>query len=672
MYPVSDAFLAAVESNTRKYYWHGTIDTVGGQHYEFTDADIVKGSGYITRQCCGSNEIELGTVYSAEMGITLFSQIDRYTLEDAIVRLFYTLQLPDGSEETIPMGIFEVSEANRKINCLELKGYDYMLRFEKKFVITDSSGNAYHYLSYACNACNVELAQTREQIEALPNGKMTLGIYTDNDIECYRDLLYYTAQVLGCFCQINREGKLELVYYGDQPVAELPTQHRFTSSYSDFVTRYTAVSSTNMRTEEAEYYALETDDGLTLNLGINPLLQFGLKTTREKMLTTILDCLSVVNYVPFDSTTIGNPAFDPGDVISCTGGHADSSKVSCITSITYNINGKHSLKGVGKNPRLAHAKSKNDKNITALLNQVEAGKTVVYSFVNVSPINIGSTATEILALSFTSKEETSASFLAEVLLTINAEDVNREVNGTAVYLDEDGKEVTKSATFTFTEKAQPDLKVTYQMNNQVLDTFYPTHTCINGKYILTLFLPIPEIIANSENTLAVLLELSSGIASIGEAQIRATVSGQGLVAGIASWNGRCNFTDYISIINIPDVEFTVDRLDDSAVVEFPVHDPNTISEIIPLIQIPDTAFGYDLLNSVLTVDEIYKTFTMDRNHPGRYNDAVIAIKYTGAFYMMNDVTIPGEHDTINYGALQKVVIDTTPYSSIEEIEVSLC
>ena len=36
---------------------------------------------------------ELGTVYAAEMGITLLSDIDRYTLEDALVELFYHLRL---------------------------------------------------------------------------------------------------------------------------------------------------------------------------------------------------------------------------------------------------------------------------------------------------------------------------------------------------------------------------------------------------------------------------------------------------------------------------------------------------------------------------------------------------------------------------------------------------
>lgn len=46
-------------------------------------------------------------------GITLFSQIDRYTLEDAKVELFYHLKLADGSYKKIPMGIFEANEANR-------------------------------------------------------------------------------------------------------------------------------------------------------------------------------------------------------------------------------------------------------------------------------------------------------------------------------------------------------------------------------------------------------------------------------------------------------------------------------------------------------------------------------------------------------------------------------
>jgi hypothetical protein len=70
-----------------------------------------------------------------------------------------------------------------------------------------------------------------------------------------------------------------------------------------------------------------------MNLGVNPLLQFGLDETRKQLCTNILNDLAVVDYVPFDSDTIGNPALDLGDVLQFSGGQADESKISAITSI---------------------------------------------------------------------------------------------------------------------------------------------------------------------------------------------------------------------------------------------------------------------------------------------------------------------------------------------------
>lgn len=48
------------------------------------------------------------------------------------------------------------------------------------------------------------------------------------------------------------------------------------------------------------------------------------------------------------------------------------------------------LKCVGKNPRLASAKSKNDKNITGLINSVESGKTIIYSLSMLPRLKLGS------------------------------------------------------------------------------------------------------------------------------------------------------------------------------------------------------------------------------------------------------------------------------------------
>ena len=51
MYPVSDEYLSAIQDNTRSFHFEGCITTKLGIKYPFTNADIVKGTGYITNQC---------------------------------------------------------------------------------------------------------------------------------------------------------------------------------------------------------------------------------------------------------------------------------------------------------------------------------------------------------------------------------------------------------------------------------------------------------------------------------------------------------------------------------------------------------------------------------------------------------------------------------------------
>ena len=561
MYPVSKAFLQAVQENTRRYYWTGKITTMNGAVYEFGPGDIVKGSGYISSQCCNGTEIELGTVYSAEMGITLLTDIDRYTLEDALVELFYHLRLPDGSYEEVPMGIFEVSEANRKIKCLELKAYDFMLRFERDFNGFETVGNAYDFMEFCSKTCKVELAQSREVIEAMPNGAEMISIYTENDIETYRDVLFYVGQVLGGFFCINREGKLELRKYGNSPVMTVQSKHRFTSSFSDFITRYTAVSSTNMKTQTAEYYALDPDDGLTMNLGVNPLLQFGVKETREQLCTNILHDLAVVDYVPFDSDTIGNPALDLGDVLQFTGGQADADRISAITSMNCKIGGKHSLKGVGKNPRLAQAKSKNDKNISGLLNQIEAGKIGIHTFTNASAYTVAETDVKIISIEFATSEENHAQFFGQVIVDVQADAVERtgSVKGDVVIpavavdgIDGSGGEdpgdvsqigntveqtVSVELPVVWSEDGQALVHFTFEMNDEVILIHQPEETWHSGKHTILLYYPMENVVPNITNIFNVYMRVSGGTCSVDTGNCMASISGQSMGAA-AAWDGR--------------------------------------------------------------------------------------------------------------------------------------
>lgn len=585
MYLVSEAFLRAVKSNTRRYFWTGTIVTKAGASYEFGAKEIVKGSGYITRQCCGSTEIELGTVYAAEMGITLLSDIDRYTLEDAQVTLVFHLVLEDGSVEDVPMGIFEVSEANRLAKCLELKAYDFMLRFDKSFNGFETVGTAYDFIALCCKMCKVEFANKRADIDAMPNGSVTLSVYTENDIETCRDVLFYVAQVLGGFFVINREGKLELKKYGKDSVMKVEQRHRFSSSFSDFITRYTAVSSTNKRTQIAEYYALDPDNGLTMNLGVNPLLQFGLEETREMLCRNILTDLSVIQYVPFDSDTIGNPALDLGDVLTFAGGQADEGQITCITSIQQKIGGRQSLKCVGKNPRLAQAKSKNDKNISRLLNQIEdnvkTGKIGIHTFTNASAYTIEQMRVKLISIQFASSEENHMQFFAQIIVDVVADSVERstEASGTVVIslpsgssgtgsgdssdagTSESGGEtvgdsgsdagsvsdseisVDVSLPVKWQEDGLAACHVVFEFNDEEIVEHCPVETWHSGKHILSLYYPIEKIVANYTNTFNVYLWMENGRGVVDVGDCIASVSGQAMAAEEA-WDGKLEVEDY--------------------------------------------------------------------------------------------------------------------------------
>ena len=671
MYSVSNDFLTEISRKAREFYWTGTITTKDGTVYSFTNEDILKGSGYITRSCCGNSEIELGSVYAAELGISLFSDVDRYSLDDAEIKLYFHLRLQDNSIETIPMGIFEIKEANRAIKTLEIKAYDYMLRFDKPFVIDSTSGNAYNFLSFICDACDVEMAQTQAEIRELPNANEMLSIYTENDIETYRDLLFYVAQVLGCVAQINREGKLVLIPYNSTPVFEITAQQRFNSTYSDFVTRYTAVSSTNLRTETAEYYALETDDGLTFNLGSNPLLQFGLPATRERLIRRILDAIAVINYVPCDATTIGNPALDPLDCITFSGGHADSNAMSCITNITYRINGKHTIKCVGKNPTLSQAKSKSDKNISGLINQFDENKTVVYDFTNIVPISIGSSQTEIIAIDYTAKENTSAMFLAEILLDITANDEVKTISGNATYIDDLEEETTKEVSFTFSEKYHPKLTVYYYMNNNLVEEFQPKQVCHEGEQILTLFFPLSAIVANSINTFSVCLKIENGSGTIDENQIKAIINGQGLVSGLANWNGRLNFDEFIDPIQVNFENIAYATISEVLTAETDVPDPLSITQGIGTITVGNFA-NITLLapNERLAVEPVVVSTTITTEFSVVYDfNSEFVDTSDNVFKLRTDFEEEGTPAQVDSGLLTSITLNFGDYASFDDIEI---
>lgn len=380
------------------------------------------------------------------------------------------------------------------------------------------------------------------------------------------------------------------------------SRHRFSSSFSDFITRYTAVSSTNLKAEMAEYYHLDPDDGLTMNLGVNPLLQLGVDETRRELCENILHDVAAINYVPFDSETIGNPALDLGDVLKFSGGQADAGKLSAVTSMQIKIGGKHSLKGVGKNPRLARAKSKNDKNISGLLNQIEENKASgmmgIHTFTNASAFTVGAEDVKIISIEFAASEQVMAQFFGSVIVDVSTDAVERKIyakgdvvipsvaveslpegktdfpngnvedarNGNAdgdtnsvdAGTGETGDAADKVARIGNTaeqtvsvelpvvwkEDGEAAVHFTFEFNDEVIEIHQSEETWHSGKHSILLYYPIEGLVANYRNVFNVYMRVAGGSALVETGGCLASVSGQSMGAGEA-WDGEIRMEEYV-------------------------------------------------------------------------------------------------------------------------------
>ena len=507
MYQVSDAYKAAMARPVQQGRVRGTIASSKGIWSKtFTESNVEKGSFSVTNQCSGNDNVEIGTVYTAQLSCKLIGMdIERYNWLESLISPSHELKTSEGWE-AVPLGVFIVKEANWTSTGVEITAYDNMVKFDKSCDVKTSQGSMYSFLTLACNTCKVELAQTEEEIQALPNGNIELTLFNENDVETWRDIISWCAQTTGTFATIDRSGRLKLVTYGTDPVDEIGWERRITGAkFSDYSTRYTGMSCVNIAEKTTTYYNITPDDGLTYNLGSNPFLQTGFEDVITEQRRAVLNALTVIDYVPFEVSMIGTPAYDLGDVIVFTDGIADDDAISCITKYDWKYGGNYSITGVGQNPALASARSKSDKDITGLMKSGEENKIQYYTFTNADNIRIEDGETKkVIDIRFQSTQPTTAIFHAEILL--NAETTVEDI------------------TYN-------DLKCTvvYYWREALVTDYGPVETWQDGKHILHLLYYF-NIQDTQINYFEVRLKMSGGAADIGQAQIKSAIYGQNLYA----------------------------------------------------------------------------------------------------------------------------------------------
>lgn len=529
MYNVSANYRNAMSRKANRYRLTGLIGETA-----FTGDDVVGGSFIVKNQCSDTDIVQIGSVYSAELDCTLrLDMQERRTWEGTSITASEGMEVGTDSEtglpvfEYVPLGVFTVAEANYTEEGVQIVAYDNMLKFDKTFTLTSTIGEPFHIVKMLCDDCGVVFGMTRAQVETLTNGRAVTALYAENDIETYRDALFWIAQFTASYATIGRDGKLYLRQYADGHSVEtddVDAEHRYEGSvFSDFVTEYSGVSFVNTENQEVIYVTDgQADDKLTYNLGANPFLQFGTASTRKQYALNILSALRKIYYVPFSTGFLNSPAYDLGDIIVCEGGLGDGS-IGCIMSYEYSFSNGIRVEGFGMNPALSTARNKMDKEIAGLLSKTDKNSLQFYTFKNAQIAVVNNNMTrELIHLRFATKESKQVTFQAEILCEtfISADDIKATLT---YYLD--GVEVTD---------------------------YHPVETWDEeGKHIISLYYMI-DVEPNHLYQWQVYIKSEGGSIFIPTEHARGTIWGQGLVA-TDKWNGFIDVEDNVGAIQLDSI-----------------------------------------------------------------------------------------------------------------------
>lgn len=533
MYSVSNKYKQDMKEPVARFTLRGTIGNKA-----FNEENIAGGSFSITNQCVDNDEILLGAAYIGELQATFqFVDIDRYEWVGKVIAPIHVRIFPDGTSEEVPLGVFTIAEATWSADGVSVIAYDNMTKLDKVAQFDATTGTAYGILRNICTSCGLELAMTQAQVEALPNGSELIGLWAENDIETFRDMISWLAQTLASIVLVDRQGRIYLKTYGMTVVDEVGEENRFLdATFSDFESKYSGVSVVDIQKKQTRYYGTtEQDIYLTYNLGSNPFMQFGVQSTRDRMARAILDSLAATAYVPFSVTMLGDPAYDLGDVITLSGGMGDDTKHFVIQRFSYNLHNNYTAEGVGKNPDVANAKSKTDKQIAGLLNNTNQNVIQYYFFNNSEEIIIQDGGTRnIVDLRFASLKATTVMFEAEVLLEADTTVTGIEYN---------------------------DLigTVTYYINSTEVAERHPVETWVDGEHILHLQYHLNIGDAQLTRFVAT-LTAAGGEITIPINGVEAVISGQGLVAS-DSWDGYIDLEDTVSEITLNGISVEDNILD---------------------------------------------------------------------------------------------------------------
>lgn len=525
MYPTNINYQTSVQENVQRWRIRGAVGN-NNRLFEWDDV-ILNGSLEFNNQASDATDIVLGARYIGELELTFtrdyaYNYYGRWIGQVIYIEIGIDTNEWGSHTEWVPLTPYTVTEAEWDIQSCHIKAVDNMAKFDKPATFTGTSGTLYDILSFLCNRAGVGLGMTQNECREFPNGTRTLTCDSrgQGSLKTYRDVLSWLAQAAASFATIDRNGDLVLRRFTkDTDDFMCSNLERYMGgTWSDFETKYTGISVTNLGDNTTSYYHAETDDGLMMNLGANPFLQLGLRQAVREMREEILAEVEQIRWTPFDVTMVPDVSIDLGDRVDFrhTPGHSSWPK-GIVMGINYKFGSGIQIEGFGKNPALATVQSKNEKQIAGILSDMNNTVVHYFSYENAEQLDIGTAApVRAATIAFGNSTETDV-------------DIWHEFKYTA--------DVTDSAMKVYA----------YYYLDDVLQDYQPVDTISeDGEHILGLHFHIGNLPANGLHSWRVDLKTAGGTAEILPGDAHVVLSGVNLGAG-SEWDGRITVEDRVPL-----------------------------------------------------------------------------------------------------------------------------
>ena len=245
-----------------------------------------------------------------------------------------------------------------------------------------------------------------------------------------------------------------------------------------------------------------------------PLAEKGLPDTRQGITDNLFAELRQLDYTPATVTMPGDPALEPGDRVALPQADGTAPEM-LVTHFVWHYHGRQTLKSVGRNPYSDQQQRWYDGKAAAQSAEQRREQTAgVLQFYEHGGADRAHSRGPGCVHRFAAVEDTSAMFLAQLLLTAEPE----------------GNDPLT-------------LEVRYYVNEVRVENFTPQQRLWRGAHAGAV-LPFASVEANAAKRLSVRLVCTGGTVKIAPYSIKATVTGQGMASELP-WDGTLQFEELL-------------------------------------------------------------------------------------------------------------------------------